>query len=79
MPYIVIGAVKVEVILLAARVLFDVATEGSLAMISLGSALFITVTLAIVFPFSTVTQNQLQAMTAQVFILLRAILRAGFV
>jgi ABC-2 type transport system permease protein len=77
-PYIAIGSVQVAVILMAARVLFDVATEGSLALLSLGTALFITVNLAIGFTISTVTQNQLQAMQASVFILLPSILLSGF-
>src|SRR5260221_2551953 len=58
-PYIAIGSVQVAVILLVARVLFDVATEGSLALLCFGPALFITVNLAIGFTISTVTQNQL--------------------
>jgi ABC-2 type transport system permease protein len=77
-PYIAIGAVQVAVILLAARLLFDVATEGSLVLLCIGTALFITVNLAIGFTISTVTQNQLQAMQASVFILLPSILLSGF-
>jgi ABC-2 type transport system permease protein len=77
-PYIVIGSVQVAVILVVARFLFDVATEGSLALLCLGTALFITVNLAIGFTISTVTQNQLQAMQASVFILLPSILLSGF-
>jgi len=61
-----------------ARVLFDVSTEGSVALLCLGTALFITVNLAIGFTISTVTQNQLQAMQASVFILLPSILLSGF-
>ena len=77
-PYIVIGSVQVAVILLVSHVLFDVATEGSVALLCLGTALFITVNLAIGFTISTVTQNQLQAMQASVFILLPSILLSGF-
>ena len=77
-PYIVIGSVQVTVILLVSRVLFDVVTEGSVALLCLGTALFITVNLAIGFTISTVTQNQLQAMQASVFILLPSILLSGF-
>src|SRR5262252_7722230 len=77
-PYIAIGSVQVAVILLVARLLFDVSTEGSLALLCLGTALFITVNLATGFTISTVTQNQLQAMQASVFILLPSILLSGF-
>src|SRR5690242_12908269 len=78
LPYIAIGSVQVAVILLMSRVLFDVATEGSVLLLCLGTALFITVNLAIGFTISTVTQNQLQAMQASVFILLPSILLSGF-
>jgi len=60
------------------RLLFDVTTEGSVTLLCLGTALFITVNLAIGFTISTVTQNQLQAMQASVFILLPSILLSGF-
>jgi ABC-2 type transport system permease protein len=78
LPYIAIGSVQVTVILLVSRFLFDVRVEGSVFQLSLGTALFITVNLAIGFTISTVTQNQLQAMQASVFILLPSILLSGF-
>ncbi|UYN97813.1 MAG: ABC transporter permease [Enhydrobacter sp.] len=77
-PYVAIGSVQMVVILLVARFLFDVRTEGSLLLLGLGTALFITVNLAIGFTISTVTQNQLQAMQASVFVLLPSILLSGF-
>ena len=49
-----------------------------LFVLGLGTALFITVNLAIGFTISTLTQNQLQAMQASVFILLPSILLSGF-
>ena len=54
------------------------ACEGSFALFCLGTALFITANLAIGFTISTVTQNQLQAMQASVFLLLPSILLSGF-
>ncbi|WP_020697556.1 ABC transporter permease [Reyranella massiliensis] len=78
-PYIVIGAVQVAVILIVSRLLFDVAIEGSVALLSIGTALFITVNLAIGFTISTLTQNQLQAMQASFFMMLPSILLSGFV
>ena len=77
-PYIVIGSVQLVVILLAARLLFDVAIVGSVVLLCSATALFITVNLAIGFTISTVTQNQLQAMQASVFLLLPSILLSGF-
>jgi ABC-2 type transport system permease protein len=78
LPYVAIGAVQVAVFLLVARFLFDVGVEGSLALLSIGTVLFITVNLALGFTISTVTQNQLQAMQASMFVFLPSILLSGF-
>ena len=77
-PYILIGSVQVIVILLVSGLLFDVTIEGSVALLSVGTALFITVNLAIGFTISTLTQNQLQAMQASFFMMLPSILLSGF-
>lgn len=77
-PYIAIGTVQVAVILIVARVLFDVAIQGSVPLLATGTALFITVNLAIGFTISTLTQNQLQAMQASFFMMLPSILLSGF-
>jgi ABC-2 type transport system permease protein len=77
-PYIAIGSVQVIVIMLISRLLFGIETEGSVALLGLGTALFVTVNLAIGFTISTVTQNQLQAMQASFFFLLPSILLSGF-
>ncbi len=78
LPYIAIGSVQVAVFLVVSRMLFDVAIEGSIALLALGTALFITVNLAVGFTISTLTQNQLQAMQASFFVLLPSILLSGF-
>jgi ABC-2 type transport system permease protein len=77
-PYIAIGAVQVTVILLVSWLLFGVGVQGSFTLFCLGTALFITANLALGFTISTVTQNQLQAMQASVFLLLPSILLSGF-
>jgi ABC-2 type transport system permease protein len=77
-PYIAVGAVQVVVILLVAWLLFGVGVQGSFILFCLGTALFITANLAVGFTISTVTQNQLQAMQASVFMLLPSILLSGF-
>ncbi len=77
-PYIVIGCVQVVVILTVARLLFNVPIVGSLPMLALATMLFITVNLAIGFTFSTVAQNQLQAMQMSFFFLMPSILLSGF-
>jgi ABC-2 type transport system permease protein len=78
LPYIALGSVQVVVFMLVAWFLFDVGIEGSEALLGLGTALFITVNLAVGFTISTLTQNQLQAMQASFFFMLPSILLSGF-
>ena len=77
-PYIVVGAIQVAVILAVARLIFHVPMLGSLTLLAAATGLFITVNLAIGFTFSTVAQNQLQAMQMSFFFLLPSILLSGF-
>jgi ABC-2 type transport system permease protein len=77
-PYFVVGCLQTTLILVLARVLFDIAVAGSLPLFCLGAALFILTNLAIGFTISTLARNQLQAMQASFFILLPSILLSGF-
>jgi ABC-2 type transport system permease protein len=77
-PYIVIGFVQVVVVLIVSRILFSVPIVGSLVVLALAVMLFITVNLAIGFTFSTIAQNQLQAMQMSFFFLMPSILLSGF-
>jgi len=77
-PYILIGGVQVAVVLIAARLLFGVPFEGSFLLFGAATLLFITVNLAIGFAFSTIAQNQLQAMQMSFFFLMPSILLSGF-
>lgn len=77
-PYILIGAVQVAVVITAAKFLFGVPFVGSHALFGVATLLFITINLAIGFAFSTVSQNQLQAMQLSMFFLLPSILLSGF-
>ena len=77
-PYILIGAVQVSVVLTAAKILFGVPFEGSFTLFAIATLLFITVNLALGFTFSTIAQNQLQAMQMSFFFLLPSILLSGF-
>ena len=77
-PYILIGYVQVAVILLAARVLFDVPMVGSLALLSAALVVFIAANLAVGFTFSTIARNQLQAMQLTFFFFLPSMLLSGF-
>lgn len=77
-PYILIGYVQVAVILLAARLLFDVPMVGSLALLSMALVLFMAANLAVGFTFSTIARNQLQAMQLTFFFFLPSLLLSGF-
>jgi len=77
-PYIVIGYIQVSVILIAARLLFDVPIVGSLALLSVSLVLFMAANLAVGFTFSTIAKSQLQAMQLTFFFFLPALLLSGF-
>ena len=77
-PYIVVGYIQVGLILLAARVLFDVPMFGSLGLLLLVAFVFIAANLAVGITFSTVAQNQLQAMQLTFFFFLPSLLLSGF-
>jgi ABC-2 type transport system permease protein len=77
-PYILIGYVQVTVILLAARLLFDVPMLGSLVLLSAALVVFMAANLAVGFTFSTIAKNQLQAMQLTFFFFLPSILLSGF-
>jgi ABC-2 type transport system permease protein len=77
-PYIVIGAIQVSVVLIAAKILFGVPFVGSFTLFGVATLLFITVNLALGFTFSTISQNQLQAVQMSFFFLMPSILLSGF-
>jgi ABC-2 type transport system permease protein len=77
-PYILVGYVQVALVLLTARLLFDVPMLGSLLLLSIALILFIAANLAVGFTFSTLARNQLQAMQLTFFFFLPSILLSGF-
>jgi ABC-2 type transport system permease protein len=77
-PNVVVGAVQSTLILLVARYVFSVPMIGSFALLGAALLLFIIANLAVGYTFSTVAQNQLQAMQMTMFFLLPAILLSGF-
>jgi ABC-2 type transport system permease protein len=77
-PNILIGSVQSTIILLAARFIFGVPMLGSFSLLALGLAIYIMANLAVGYTFSTIAQNQLQAMQMMVFFLLPSILLSGF-
>jgi ABC-2 type transport system permease protein len=77
-PFVVVGYIQVAVILLAGRLLFGVPVLGSLWLLSLALILFIAANLAVGFTFSTLAENQLQAMQMTFFFFLPSLLLSGF-
>lgn len=78
LPYILVGYVQVTLILIAARYLFQVPMVGNLFLIYAVVFLFIAANLAVGITFSTLAQNQLQAMQMAFFFFLPSILLSGF-
>jgi ABC-2 type transport system permease protein len=78
LPYIVVGYIQVSLILIAAKFIFDVPLIGSLPLLYAVSLLFIAANLAVGITFSTLAQNQLQAVQMAFFFFLPSILLSGF-
>jgi ABC-2 type transport system permease protein len=77
-PYLLVGGVQMTIILVAARLLFGIPVIGSLWLLVGLTLLFILANLSIGYTFSTVAQNQLQAMQMSFFFFLPNILLSGF-
>jgi ABC-2 type transport system permease protein len=77
-PYVMVGFVQAALILSIGIFLFGVPVFGSLSLLALLSTLFITANLAIGYTFSTLAQNQLQAMQLSIMFFLPSILLSGF-
>jgi ABC-2 type transport system permease protein len=77
-PYILVGYIQVGLILVAARLLFHVPMAGSLGLLLLVALVFITANLAMGITFSTLAENQLQAVQMAFFFFLPSLLLSGF-
>jgi len=77
-PYIMVGFIQAALIIGIGVTLFGVPIIGSLAVLALLSTLFIATNLSIGYTFSTVAQNQLQAMQMSLMFFLPNILLSGF-
>ena len=77
-PYILVGYIQVAVILIAAHFLFHVPMEGSILLLLVVALVFIIANLAMGITFSTIAQNQLQAVQMAFFVFLPSILLSGF-
>jgi ABC-2 type transport system permease protein len=77
-PYIMVGFVQAALIVGLGIVLFGVPVIGSLTLLAVLSTLFIAANLSIGYTFSTVAQNQLQAVQMSLMFFLPNILLSGF-
>jgi ABC-2 type transport system permease protein len=77
-PYVIVGFVQASLIIGIGVLLFGVPILGSLLTLALLTTLFITTNLAIGYTFSTIVQNQLQAMQLSMMFFLPSILLSGF-
>ena len=77
-PYILVGYIQVTLLLLAARFIFHVPMLGQLWLLYAIALIFIAANLSMGITFSTVAQNQRQAMQMGMFFFLPSILLSGF-
>lgn len=78
LPYILVGYIQVGLILIAARFLFEIPMVGSIPLLIAVTFVFIAASLAVGVTFSTIAQNQRQALQMTLFYFLPSILLSGF-
>ncbi|WP_029356474.1 ABC transporter permease [Bosea sp. 117] len=77
-PYVLVGAMQATMIVVAGVYLFGVPMVGSLGLLTVLTTLFIVTNLSIGYTFSTLAQNQLQAVQMTFMYFLPNILLSGF-
>ena len=78
LPYLVVGAVQVVVVLVAAKLLFSVPFVGSLPLLLAAILVFVLALVLLGYTISTVARTQMQAMQLTFFFFLPSILLSGF-
>jgi ABC-2 type transport system permease protein len=77
-PYVIVGFIQASLIVGIGVLLFGVPILGSVLLLAALTTLFITTNLSIGYTFSTIVQNQLQAMQLSMMFFLPSILLSGF-
>jgi ABC-2 type transport system permease protein len=77
-PYLAVGAVQVSVVLVAAKLLFDVPFMGSLPLLLTAVLIFVLSLVLLGYTISTVAKSQMQAMQLTFFFFLPSLLLSGF-
>jgi ABC-2 type transport system permease protein len=78
LPYLVIGAVQVTVVLVSARTLFDVPFVGHLPVLIAAVFVFVLALVLLGYAISSFARTQMQAMQLTFFFFLPSILLSGF-
>ncbi|UQZ87891.1 mannose-1-phosphate guanyltransferase [Deltaproteobacteria bacterium Smac51] len=77
-PYIFIGFIQATIILIAARLFFQVPVAGGLAAVYLATMLYVTTNLAVGITISSLARNQLQAIQMTIMFFMPNLLLSGF-
>jgi len=77
-PFLIVGAVQVVVVLLTAKLLFRVPFVGSLGLLMAGVLIFVFALVLLGYAISTVARTQMQAMQLTFFYFLPSLLLSGF-
>ncbi|MEZ5871747.1 MAG: ABC transporter permease [Nitratireductor sp.] len=78
LPYLVVGAVQVTVVLVAAKTLFSVPFFGGLPLLLSGILIFVLALVLLGYAISTAARTQMQAMQLTFFFFLPSLLLSGF-
>jgi ABC-2 type transport system permease protein len=78
LPYLVVGAVQVLVVLIAAKLLFSVPFMGSLPLLLFAILVFVLSLVLLGYTISTMARTQMQALQLTFFFFLPSILLSGF-
>lgn len=78
-PYALFGLFDEALILVVANVVFEVPLRGSLALVFLGTLIYLVATLSVGLLISTIARTQQQALMGGFFFLLPALLLSGFI
>ncbi len=78
-PYVLVGFLQATLIIVAGVLMFGVPIVGNLALLGVLTTLFIATNLAFGYTFSTLAQNQLQAVQMSMMFFLPNMMLSGFI
>jgi len=78
LPYLVVGAVQVAVVLIAAKLLFAIPFVGSLGLLLLAVLSFVFALVLLGYTISTMARTQMQALQLTFFFFLPSLMLSGF-